>query len=221
MSVVYLGHSAFLFEDESGGRLLIDPFGNSDTQKWFLKPFPSLEVDLVAVTHDHTDHNAVEALQGDPTVMSEAGRRFVGSTSTTGVSDFHFCEAGESGVENVIYIIEHEGVRYCHTGHNRPNLSEEVQTQIGSIDVLMVNVGDSSLHQTVDSLVDILAPRVVIPMHYYIDGLTDPGCSLIRPDTWFRSQSPRRPLRRSRFRIDRRGLPYEREVWMVPPSLAG
>ena len=64
MSVRYLGHCAFLFEDATGESLLIDPFGNggSEHNHWFTKPFPPLEVDLVAVTHDHFDHNAVFAL---------------------------------------------------------------------------------------------------------------------------------------------------------------
>ena len=160
------------------------------------------------------------ALPGDPPVIAGAGRRSAGSTSITGVSDLHSGEAGEGGLENVIYVIEHEGVRYCHAGDNRCDLPEEVRAKIGSIDVLMVSVGDSSLHKSVDLMVGALAPRVVIPMHYHIEGLTDPGCGLSRPDEWVRRQSPRRPLRRSRFRIDRRGLPYEREVWMVPASLA-
>jgi hypothetical protein len=75
-------------------------------------------------------------------------------------------------------------------------------------------------YYALDLLVENLKPTVVIPMHYYIEGLTDPSCGLSGPDGWVRRQSPRRPLRRSRFRIDRRGLPYEREVWMVPPLLA-
>ena len=73
MSVTYLGHAAFLFEDSSGEKVLIDPFGNDEENYWFLKSFPSLEVDLVAVTHDHFDHNAVEALPSGTPVMVEAG----------------------------------------------------------------------------------------------------------------------------------------------------
>ena len=40
-------------------------------------------------------------------------------------------------------------------------------------------------------------------------------------DRWVRTQSPRRTLRRSSFRIDRRGMPYEREVWTIPAELVG
>ena len=220
MSVLYLGHSAFLFEDESGGRLLIDPFGNSDTRKWFVKPFPSLDVDLVAVTHDHSDHNAIVALAPGTEVVRGANTATIGQTTISGIVDLH---AGPPGISNTIYIIEHEGVRFCHFGDNRPNIPDNIRASLGETDVLLVPVDDA--HQlfsyyALDLLVENLKPTVVIPMHYYIEGLTDPGCGLRGPDGWVRRQSPRRPLRRSRFRIDRRGLPYEREVWMVPPLLA-
>ena len=219
MSVVYLGHSAFLFEDESGGRLLIDPFGNSDTRRWFLKPFPSLEVDLVAVTHEHFDHNAVGALPPSKEVMRGANTETVGQTTISGIVDLH---AGPSGISNTIYIIEHEGVRFCHFGDNRPSIPDSVCAALGKIDVLMAPVDDSNhlfSYYELDRLVETLMPTVVIPMHYFIEGLTNPESGLSGPDAWVRRQSPRRPLRRSRFRIDRRGLPYEREVWMVPPLL--
>ena len=91
MSVRYLGHCAFLFEDVTGESLLIDPFGNgsSEYDQWFVKEFPPLEVDLVAVTHDHFDHNAVSALPDGTPLMDRAGIRQVGNTTITGVSDIH------------------------------------------------------------------------------------------------------------------------------------
>ncbi len=223
MSVLYLGHSAFLFEDESGGRLLIDPFGNSDTRKTFLKPFPSLEVDLAAVTHRHADHSAVDALPAGTSVLRGSESARVGRTSIEGIVDVHAGPSGESGTSNTIYVVEHEGVRYCHFGDNRPDIPDSVVAALGKIDVLMAPVDDSHhlfSFRDLDALVETLKPAVVIPMHYFMEGVTNPESGLKAPDGWVRTQSPRRQLRRSRFRIDRRGLPYEREVWTIPPFLA-
>ena len=223
MSVIYLGHSAFLFEDSSGERALIDPFGNDADNNWFLTAFPSLDVDLVAVTHDHFDHNAVDALPRGTQVMTDAGECRVGHTTLTGVRDLHSGASGRAGMPNVIYLIEHEGVRYCHVGDNRHDPPEEVVQQLGSVDVLMAPTDDSCHLLTfdeVDALVEALNPKVVIPMHYYIEGLTTRESTLEGPDGWVRKQSPRRTLRQPRMRIDRRGLPYEREVWTVRAELA-
>ena len=122
MSVTYLGHSAFLFEDATGEKLLIDPFGNDADNNWFVNAFPSMNVDLVAVTHDHFDHNAVDALPGGTQVMADAGACQTGNTTVTGVPDVHSGASGRAGMANVIYLVEHEGVRYCHVGDNRHDL---------------------------------------------------------------------------------------------------
>jgi L-ascorbate metabolism protein UlaG (beta-lactamase superfamily) len=223
MSVTYFGHSAFLFEDASGERLLIDPFGNDADNNWFLTAFPSLDVDLVAVTHDHFDHNAVEALPGGTPVMLNPGVRQIGNTIVTGVCDLHSGASGRAGMPNVIFLIEHEGVGYCHVGDNRHDLPDEVVQQLGKVDVLLAPADDSCHLLTfdeVDSLVALLDPKIVIPMHYYIEGLTTLESTLEGSGGWVRKQSPRRTLRQSRMRIDRRGLPYEREVWTVRAELA-
>ncbi len=223
MSVRYLGHCAFLFEDAAGESLLIDPFGNSDEDNWFLRPFPSLDVDLVAVTHDHFDHNAASALPPGTPLLTGEDTRQVGQTTITGVSDVHSGSSGRAGMENVIYVVEHEGVRYCHIGDNRHDIPDDALACLGRLDVLMVTVDDSChllTYDEVDHLVELLSPRVVIPMHYRIEGLTTQESGLKAPDGWVRTQSPRRTLRRSSIRIDRRGMPYEREVWTVPAELA-
>lgn len=223
MSITYLGHSAFLFEDATGEKLLIDPFGNDADNYWFVNAFPSMDVDLVAVTHDHFDHNAVDALPGGTQVMADAGARQTGNMTVTGVPDVHSGASGRAGMANVIYLVEHEGVRYCHVGDNRHDVPDEVVRQLGKVDVLMTPADDSCHLLTfdeVDSLVGALNPKIVIPMHYYIEGLTTRESTLGGPDGWVRRQSPRRTIRQSRMRIDRRGLPYEREVWTVRAGLA-
>ena len=226
MSVRYLGHCAFLFEEATGESLLIDPFGNGDSERdyWFLKPFPSLEVDLAAVTHDHFDHNALDALPDGVPTMNGEGVRQVGNTTIAGVSDIHSGTSGRAGMENIIYVVEHEEVRYCHIGNNRHDIPDDAVARLGKVDVLMVTVDDSChllTYDEVNSLVETLSPRVVIPMRYYVEGLTAPESGLLGPDAWTRTQSPRRPLRRPSFRIDRRGMPYEREVWTGPAELGG
>lgn len=219
-----MGHCAFLFEEVTGESLLIDPFGNgeSERERWFTTTFPSLEVDLIAVTHDHFDHNAVGALPDETPLLNRAETKQVGNMRVIGVSDIHSGISGRNGMENVIYVVEHEGVRYCHIGNNRHDMPEGVIEDLGRVDVLMATVDDSChllTFEQVEYLLDALSPKVVIPMHYRIDGLSTDATDLEGHDRWARTQSPRRTLRRSSFRIDRRGLPYEREVWTVPAEL--
>ncbi|MEG3066740.1 MAG: MBL fold metallo-hydrolase [Syntrophaceticus schinkii] len=52
---------------------------------------PSAEkrVDVVTVSHDHYDHNAVSFLPGEPVVIKEAGKHPFRSLEFNGISVFH------------------------------------------------------------------------------------------------------------------------------------
>ena len=224
MPVRYLGHRAFAFDDGGGARVIIDPFGNSPTDNRFLKPFPPMEADLIAITHGYFDRNAADALAPGAEIMAAPGRRQVGGITVTGVEDVHAGESGRAGMENVIYVVELDGVRYCHMGDNRPDPPPSVIEALGRIDVLLVSVDDSGSlmpPEDVDRLIKTVSPKIAIPMRYYIEGLTTAESGLRGVERWARTQPRRRPLRRPTIRIDYRGLPYEREIWLLPAELGG
>ena len=218
--VRYLGHRAFAFEDGGGARVIIDPFGVSPlSANRFLKPFPPMEADLVAITHDHFGDSAADApLAPSAEMMDAPGRRQVGGVTVTGVADIHAGESGRAGMANVIYVVEMGGVRYCHMGDNRPDPPPAVIKALAKIDALLISVDDSehlATHEEVDRLIAAIDPKIVIPMGYRIEGLTPAESPLLGVDLWARTQPRRRPLRRADIRIDRRGLPYEREAWLA------
>ena len=224
MPVRYLGHRAFAFDDGGGARVLIDPFGSSPTDSRFLKPFPPLESDLIAITHGNFDRDATNAIAPGAEIMTAPGRRQVGGITVTGVEDVHAGESGRAGMANVIYVVELDGVRYCHMGDNRPDPPPSALKALGRIDVLLVSVDDSGSltpPEDVDRLIETISPKIAIPMRYRIEGLTPAESGLTGVDRWARTQPRRRPLRRPTIRIDYRGLPYEREVWLLPAEIGG
>ncbi len=58
MQIKWFGQSAFLLTSESGTRILIDPY---DKLLGYKMPKP-LEADIVAVTHNHGDHNKIHVV---------------------------------------------------------------------------------------------------------------------------------------------------------------
>ena len=224
MPLRYLGHRAFAFEDGGGARVLIDPFGSPPTDKRFRKPFPPLKADLIAITHGNFDRDVADAPAPGAEIMTAPGRRQVGGITVTGVEDVHAGESGRAGMANMIYAVELEGVRYCHMGDNRPDPPPSALEALGRIDVLLVSVDDSGSltpPEDVDRLIETVSPKIAIPMRYYIEGLTTAESGLRGVERWARAQPRRRPLRRPTIRIDYRGLPYEREVWLLPAELGG
>lgn len=162
MFICWLGHACFYCQGE-GVSLLTDPF---DEEVGY--PLPKKEVDVVTVSHDHYDHNAVNFLPGEPVVIKEAGKHPFRSLEFNGISVFHDEVKGARRGKNIIFTWEMDGVRLCHLGDLGHLLDEAALHSIGRVDILMVPVGGV---YTVDArgareVVAQLRPRLVIPMHY-------------------------------------------------------
>jgi L-ascorbate metabolism protein UlaG (beta-lactamase superfamily) len=213
----YLGHSAFLLTSPGGVRVLIDPYRDMHPNwdwRWFFAPFPRLEADIVLVTHEHFDHNAVERVDGDPMVIREAGEVRIDDVRIVGIRDKH---ASPDEMPNTIFVYEMSAVRFCHLGDNRADVPEDVVRDVGSVDVLLVPVDDSShllRFWEVNQLVATFGPKIVVPVHYLAPGITDPASTLLACDGWLRTQPLVRRIGKDRVELDREALPAEREVWV-------
>ena len=221
MTLTYYGHCAFLWTSAKGVRVLIDPFGNSEDSYWFLRSFPPVEADLVLVTHDHFDHNATDGFPGKPTLLRGPGAFRLDDVQVEGILDVHSAAPGARAMANTLFIIEIDGVRYCHIGDNRHDLPEDVRVRLGRVDVLMVTVDDSChllSYAQIDALVDTLKPRVIVPMHYYIEGLTSKGSTLEGPSRWLASRSPIRTHEADSLVISARDMPDTQQTWVLTPQ---
>jgi L-ascorbate metabolism protein UlaG (beta-lactamase superfamily) len=168
MIIRWMGHSCFYCQG-SGVSLLTDPFNHEVGYR-----IPDLEVDLVTVSHDHYDHNAVDLLPGQPEVVKGAGLHQVKGLKIKGIPSFHDEVKGAKRGENVIYKWEMDGVRLCHLGDLGHLLEPAAVEQIGQVDILMVPVGGV---YTIDAaaackVVEQLNPRLIIPMHYSTPALS-------------------------------------------------
>jgi L-ascorbate metabolism protein UlaG (beta-lactamase superfamily) len=215
----YLGHSAFLFVSPDGARVVVDPYDNTHPHgwRWFVEPCPVVEADVVLVTHDHFDHNAVHRVAGEPRVVRSAVDVVTEDVRIYGFEDSH---ASPDEIPNTIFVLESGGVRVCHLGDNRPDVSRETVEAIGRVDVLIVPVDDSShLHRfwEVQQLIETFEPRVVVPVHYFIAGVTEPGSTLLSPDTWLGTQDDVRHIHAPDVEISVDALPAQRQVWVLRP----
>ncbi len=206
MEVRWLGHACFLCEG-NGVRLLTDPFG-----KEVGYPLPREVVDVVTVSHDHYDHNAVQVLPGRPRVIREPGVHEVEGLRIEGFSVYHDEVRGAKRGRNIIYAWEMDGIRFCHLGDLGHLLEPATVEAIGKIDLLMIPVGGV---YTIDArgafrVVEQLNPRLVLPMHYK----TPPLKLDLAPVEDFTRYFDR--VRREKvLRVGPGGLPEEREVILL------
>ncbi|MBI2633770.1 MAG: MBL fold metallo-hydrolase [Parcubacteria group bacterium] len=158
---------SFFRLDTQGTVIAIDPFSKNPESG--LERVPRFRADIVLVTHEHEDHNNVEALEGEPLVFRGPGEYAAKGIFIEGIASFHDREDGRERGANTIFAIESEGLRVVHMGDfGEANLREEQREKIGTVDILLIPVGGT---YTIDgreaaSLVHKIEPKAVIPMHY-------------------------------------------------------
>ncbi len=224
MDLTYFAHCAFRWTSPGGVRVLADPFQNALPESdWFLIPFPAVEAEIALVTHDHFDHNATHGLSRYTTLLRGPGEYRRDDVSVLGVQDVHARYRPPRLKRNTMFVVEIEGLRCCHIGDNRAALPAEVRAALGRVDLLFVTVDDSChllSFPEVDRLVESLDPKVVVPMHYYTEGVTTPHSGLRSPDEWLTTQERVRRLGRDTITLREGDLPPRREVWVFESALS-
>jgi len=164
MKIKWLGHSAFLIMSDSGTRIITDPYKTDDALKYGeIKE----SADIVTVSHDqHTDHNNVAAVQGNPQVVRKTteakGIKF------KGIPTYHDDVGGSKRGSNTILCFEVDGVKMCHLGDLGHLLSDKQIAELGEVDVLFSPMAgfytiDAA---TASQICDRIKPKVIIPMHF-------------------------------------------------------
>lgn len=171
MVIQWYGHSCFKIT--SGELVLVvDPYA----KEIGLTP-PRFRSDIALVTHNHPDHSNTDALAGEPFLISGPGEYEAKGISIQGIDSYHDNAQGKERGRNTIYRISMEDITLLHLGDFGENeMRDETLEKAGEVDILMIPVGGK---YTIDAaaaakVVKQIEPRVVIPMHYKIPGLTLP-----------------------------------------------
>ena len=173
MRIRWYGQSAFLISAER--TVFVDPFGAMEGlaergMRFDYPPIEGVEADLLLVTHEHGDHNAVEVVGGSPQILrSTAGTFDSPIGEVIAVASEHDHAAGTMRGPNTIFRFALDGLRLCHFGDfGQAELRVEQERAIGEVDVLFLPVGGGPTvgGESAAAVVRALRPRLVIPMHY-------------------------------------------------------
>lgn len=173
MEIRWFGQSFFEVKTDTNikkeVKIYFDPFNGSIG----LKEPSGLEADVVLVSHDHEDHNNVGVFEKKGVVFRTAGEYSASGVDIKGMVSFHDkSEGAERGV-NIIFSVFSEGMKIVHLGDLGHPLSEKQIKDLGTVDVLFVPIGNVNSLDLKDALKTIkdLAPKIIVPMHYKIEGL--------------------------------------------------
>jgi L-ascorbate metabolism protein UlaG (beta-lactamase superfamily) len=153
----------------------IDPFGDVSAiagkgVRWEYPAITGVSAELLLVTHEHFDHNGVEAIGGSPAVLrSTAGTLSSPLGEVTAIASEHDERAGTERGPNTIFVFAFDGLRVCHFGDfGQRALREEQVAAIGGVDLLFVPVGGGFRigAEQAAAVLERLSPRWAVPMHY-------------------------------------------------------
>jgi len=146
-----------------GTCVVVDPF----PADFGYKP-PTVEAQVCLVTHEHRDHNAVDALRGDPVVLRGPGRHQAAGLEFLGIATYHDDQQGAKRGPNTVFVWTMGGMRLAHLGDLGHPLTAQQREQVGPVDVLMIPVGGFYTLEPAEAVevAKALATKVVLPMHY-------------------------------------------------------
>ncbi|MFH2034918.1 MAG: MBL fold metallo-hydrolase [Candidatus Zixiibacteriota bacterium] len=177
IKIRWFGQSSFRITTSIGTTIVIDPVNF----KGYHIP-DGTTADFVTISHEHIDHNSVDALSGSPRVFRGTDKQcqIVNPIDTTidgirlyTVSSFH--NPGHNRF-NAIFVFEFDGIRMAHLGDIGTILADDQIKAIGEIDILMIPVGGqyTIAGPEADSIVNQLnVKRAIIPMHYKTKAFED------------------------------------------------
>lgn len=162
MELSWLGHSCFRLR----GRdltVVTDPFGPG------IGYSPAkIQADVVTVSHDEPNHNAIGTVEGSPRVVAGPGEYELSGVMITGVATPRPAGQSRDVPRNTAYLFELDDVTVCHLGDLAAPLGTDQIAVVRDADVLLLPVGG---HCTIDAtqaaeVVSQVEPKLVVPMHY-------------------------------------------------------
>jgi L-ascorbate metabolism protein UlaG (beta-lactamase superfamily) len=207
MNITWHGFSCFKIEEKMVGgevSLITDPFEPEDGKK-----LPrNVAADIVISSHDHSRHNNVKEIGGDPFVITGPGEFEVKEVFVTGVPTYHDMVDGKEKGLNTMYYITIGDVHMVHLGDLKHPLEEKHMEELHNIDVLFVPVGGGGALNAKQAMEVIgqLEPRIIIPMHYKVGSM---GSGLDGVEPFLKAMGSGKLEKLSKLKISKKELPQE------------
>jgi len=150
--------------------LVIDPYGEDIGFK-----MPKLEALVVSVSHDHFDHNNTKAILGSPFIVREPGEYEVSGFSLYAIPSFHDTLQGKERGSNLVMKVYTKEFSLAHFGDFGQSELSSLQIQaLGEVDIAFIPVGGFYTISGSEAahIINQLEPKVAVPIHYSIPGLT-------------------------------------------------
>ena len=207
------GHSCFEISDDI--TIVTDPH---DGRSIGIEP-PRVKGDIILISHGHYDHDKSRVVEKPDSIIvkEELGEREVMGVKIEGYETYHDDVGGVKRGTNVVYRFECDEFSFCHLGDIGHMPSNDLIGKIRGVDILFAPIGGVF---TIDArgaweIVEKVKPRIVIPMHYRVIGLSLPVATL---DKFTGGHGDQVVNVGNEIDIEKADLPDKFEIWTFSPN---
>jgi L-ascorbate metabolism protein UlaG (beta-lactamase superfamily) len=209
MRIRWFGHACF--EIRNNITIVTDPH---DGKSIGLKP-PAARAQIVLMSHDHFDHNCARLVSApdaklfsSPILTKELG------VELHGIESYHDNAMGAKRGLNTVFRFVLNNIAFCHLGDLGHILSDDTIRRLKPIDILFIPVGNVFTIGPADAkkLVEKMQPKVIIPMHYRVAGLS---LSIKPVDAFLQLMPPPATINvGNEIIFEKEDLPEEQRIWV-------
>ena len=168
LKIRWYGHSCFSISNSK--TIVFDPHDGASIGI----PPPRVRADVILITHEHFDHNQARMVEKEGSIVLRKGGK-VDDIEIESFISYHDKEKGRKRGEVTVFKVNYEGITFCHLG-DIGEVDEELINAIGNVDILFIPIGGTFTINSKEALeiCKKIKPKVVVPMHYKIEGLSLP-----------------------------------------------
>ena len=167
MEIVWLGHASVRLNSVDVS-LIMDPFPTS-----LGISMAERKAGIVTVSNSHPNHSGTAGLTGGPRIIDGPGEYEIGGYYISGMATAPQ-DNGAGSTVNTVFTVRAEGVTICHLGDLSQILTPGQAQELNDTDVLIVPAGGRCTLEPsrAAELVNMIGPRIVIPVHYKTVGVS-------------------------------------------------
>ena len=205
LEVTWLGRTCFRLKGREGA-VVCDPCPPTSGYK-----IGKVDADVVTLSRAaDPEFSYVDAVRGEPRVLSAPGEYEVGGILVTGLAIKR-----PDGERSVSFVVELDGIRVGHLGVPAERIPDDVLNELEGVDVLLLPIGG---HGTLapaaaSDVMTAIDARLVIPMLYR----TDVEKMDLEPIDSFMKETGTRPPPQPRVSVTKSSLPAELTVVVLEP----
>ncbi len=172
MEIIWYGHSSFSLFDKT--KLITDPYIHGAYDGAVKYDPINEDADIVTASHKHEDHYGIHTIGGNPVIIDKEGVYQEKGFKIEMIKSFHDDKQGALRGENLIgKFITPSNITVIHFGDQGTIPNENILLKLKNADIILIPIGGTFTidYKEAFEIIEILEPKIVIPMHYKTDKL--------------------------------------------------